>query len=175
MVYFVWYRPRERPPIPEVASLQRAYRLNDGRLLWFSSSADRNSLRHYFMSGETGLLIPSEASSPDRPTFSAGPGWAGRTPVEVTVSFDGSTGSTVQFSQGGKSYTGNRCEADIVDTQFTSQGTLLVGRLIMPRTESQVPIVVLVHGSEKQSAVWNNRFQFMLPAQEIGVVVYDKR
>jgi hypothetical protein len=51
----------------------------------------------------------------------------------------------------------------------------LVGRLVMPKGSGKVPVVVLVHGSETDSALESYALQRMFPAQGIGAFVYDKR
>jgi pimeloyl-ACP methyl ester carboxylesterase len=62
------------------------------------------------------------------------------------------------------------------DTTFSSVATVLKGRLIEPVEESQRerPLVVMVHGSERTSAL-NSVYAYMLAAQDISVFVYDKR
>jgi len=51
----------------------------------------------------------------------------------------------------------------------------LVGRLVLPVGTRKVPVVVLVHGSEHESALESYSLQRMFPAQGIGAFVYDKR
>jgi len=62
------------------------------------------------------------------------------------------------------------------DTQFNSVETQLVGRLIEPAgtVAGGRPLVVLVHGSERTSAL-NSSYAYSLAAQGITVFVYDKR
>jgi hypothetical protein len=45
----------------------------------------------------------------------------------------------------------------------------------MPRLEGAIPVAVMVHGSERDSAILFNRLQHLLPASGVGVFVYDKR
>ncbi|MES2055386.1 MAG: alpha/beta hydrolase [Pseudomonadota bacterium] len=61
------------------------------------------------------------------------------------------------------------------ETHFVSGDAQLAGRLILPAGRGAVPIVILVHGSEDSSALRTYALQRMLPAQGIGVFVYDKR
>jgi hypothetical protein len=63
----------------------------------------------------------------------------------------------------------------VTETTFDSGGVKLVGRLVMPKGEGKVPVVVLVHGSERTSARDFYALQRMFPAQGIGAFVYDKR
>ncbi len=62
------------------------------------------------------------------------------------------------------------------DTTFSSLQTDLVGRLIEPASAagSTRPLVVMVHGSERNSAL-NSPYAYVLAAQGISVFVYDKR
>jgi len=59
-------------------------------------------------------------------------------------------------------------------TRFTSVETELAGRLIEPQGADKHPLVVLVHGSERTSAL-NSAYAYSLAAQGITVFVYDKR
>ena len=70
---------------------------------------------------------------------------------------------------------GHRIAFDSTDTTFFSNGVKLVGRLVMPEGKGKVPVVILVHGSEHDSARDFNSLQRMFPAQGIGAFVYDKR
>jgi len=62
------------------------------------------------------------------------------------------------------------------DTQFNSVETRLAGRLIEPAgtVADGRPLVVLVHGSERTSAL-GSAYAYSLAAQGIAVFVYDKR
>jgi pimeloyl-ACP methyl ester carboxylesterase len=60
------------------------------------------------------------------------------------------------------------------DTHFTSVETDFAGRLIEPRGDGQRPLVVMVHGSERTSAL-NSVYAYAMAAQGIAVFVYDKR
>src|SRR3546814_14377111 len=70
---------------------------------------------------------------------------------------------------------GRQIALETRETSFTSHGTRLVGRLVMPPGDAPVPIVVLLHGAEFSSARDSNSLQRMLPAAGIGAFVYDKR
>jgi len=70
---------------------------------------------------------------------------------------------------------GRRIAFDTRDAVFVSHGTRLAGRLVLPKGENKVPVVVLVHGSEPDSALVDYALQRMLPTQGIGAFVYDKR
>lgn len=70
---------------------------------------------------------------------------------------------------------GSRLVFEQIDSQFTGANEQLVGRLVLPRNASKLPVVVMVHGSEATSAVQFNAWQRLLPAMGVGVFVYDKR
>ena len=57
------------------------------------------------------------------------------------------------------------------DAWYEKHGvTLLKGRLVMPAGSSPVPIVIEVHGSEKDSAILYEWRQRMFPAQGVGLI-----
>ena len=64
----------------------------------------------------------------------------------------------------------------ITDTRFSSVETQLAGRLIEPSGTAAGgrPLVVMVHGSERTSAL-SSPYAYSLAAQGIAVFVYDKR
>ncbi len=54
----------------------------------------------------------------------------------------------------------------------------LAGRLVLPKGDGKVPIIVMLHGSDRGSALEGGGIFFlqrMLPAEGVGVFVYDKR
>ena len=61
------------------------------------------------------------------------------------------------------------------DARFTAAGETLAGKLILPKEGEPAALVVLLHGSEKRSAVASNPLQYLLPAQGIAAFVFDKR
>ena len=87
-------------------------------------------------------------------------------PMEITQA---------QFAQIIDGVVGPRIVLPALDTTFTSDGTTLAGRLVMPAGDATVPVVVLLHGAEHDGAHASNSLQRRLPAQGIGVFVYDKR
>ena len=60
-------------------------------------------------------------------------------------------------------------------SSFTSDGAQLRGKLIEPAGAGPRPLVVMVHGSERTSAVTSSIYPYFLVAQGISVFVYDKR
>ena len=61
------------------------------------------------------------------------------------------------------------------ETRFTSEGTELVGRLVMPPGDAPVPVVVLLQGAEHDSARAFDALQRRFPGEGIGAFVFDKR
>src|SRR5205814_2885029 len=68
-----------------------------------------------------------------------------------------------------------RIAFDVTETRFQGAGVELAGRLVMPKGSSRVPIVVLIHGSEHDSARDFYTLQRLFPTEGIGAFVYDKR
>jgi hypothetical protein len=117
-----------------------SYRLADGSLVDIAPSDD-DTLRWRQFDGATGALHKS-ANEIWKSTY----GWTDRADG-IAVSF--SACRLGQISFGGAS--AQRITLDVKEVTFKSHGTVLVGRLVMPKGEEQVPIVVLLHGSEQAS------------------------
>lgn len=83
-------------------------------------------------------------------------------------------GEVVKVKQGAAPW--RRVAFSETDTSFSSVGTTFVGRLIEPRStkNAKAPLVVMVHGSERSSAI-GGIYPYALAAQGIAVFVYDKR
>lgn len=141
-----------------------SYRLSDGRSVDVAPS-EANTLRWRTFAGETGRLHPQANG-----TWTSTYGWTGRSDGK-TVSFSDCDKGAIVFGD----EPGGRIAFDVRDTVFESNGVKLVGRLIMPEGSGRIPIVVLVHGSEQDSALDSYALQRMFPAQGIGAFVYDKR
>jgi uncharacterized protein len=148
------------PPDCHVGS----YRLVDGALVDIAPS-DEDTLRWRRFDGATGRLHQG-ADGIWNSTY----GWTSR-PDGIAVSFMAC--STGQVTFGGVS--GQRIALDVKEATFKSHGTALVGRLVLPPGKEQVPIVVLLHGSEHESALTDYFLQRMLPTEGVGAFVYDKR
>ena len=139
-----------------------AYRLSDGGVIDIAPAND-GALRWRSLDGSSGEL----KRDGDRWTGTAG--WTGR-PDGLKVRFD-CAAKSMQFGE----RRGKHIALETHETSFTSHGTRLVGRLVMPPGDGPVPIVVLLHGAEFTSARDTNPLQRMLPAAGIGAFVYDKR
>jgi len=171
------YLTYEPSPDPRLACHYGAYDVDDGRIAAVTPSSGSDTLRIVFMNGATAHLKPIARDSLGVPTtFSSSIGWTDEVWPGSQVDFgtcdDGAM--TIQ-SHGPVIRTARRRTFDITETTFESDGLKLFGRLVMPRVEGPVPVAVMVHGSEKSSAVLFNRLQYLLPANGVGVFVYDKR
>jgi pimeloyl-ACP methyl ester carboxylesterase len=164
-------------PDARLACHYGAYRSDTGGVFAVTPTSGRQNLRIAAMNGETWVLDPIAPAANEPPSaFSASRGWTGVKIDGVTVTFGACEEGTVAV-EGRLSIAGvaRRETFDVTDTTFTSGGLTLAGRLIMPRVEGAVSVAVLVHGSERHSAILLHRLQHLLPANNIGVFVYDKR
>src|SRR5579862_1208223 len=141
-----------------------SYRLADGRLVDIAPSVG-DTLRWRQFDGTTGALHKAANG-----LWTSTSGWTER-PDGVSASFSACGSERITF--GGVA--GRRIRFDVKEVTFESHGTPLVGRLVMPQGDARVPVVILLHGSENDSALTDYFLQRMLPAEEIGVFVYDKR
>lgn len=138
------------------------YRLADGGIVDVAA-ANEDALRWRNIDGSSGEL----KRDGDRWTSTAG--WTGRTDG-LQVRFDCAANRMAFGEQDAR-----RIALETHETSFTSHGTRLVGRLVLPPGDGPVPIVVLLHGAEFTSARDTNPLQRMLPAAGVGAFVYDKR
>lgn len=129
------------------------------------AATDGDHLRWRRKDGTTGLLTETP-----RGTWTSTLGWTDR-PDGKRVSFSDCSAGRITFD----GVPGQRIALDVTNTAFEGAGARLVGRLVMPKGKGRVPIVVLVHGSEHFSALDFYTLQRQLPAEGIGVFVYDKR
>jgi len=142
-----------------------AYRLADGSTLDIAPS-EGDALRWRRIDGSSGKLV---RGANDQWTSSFG--WTDR-PDGKDVHFADCAKGELSF--GG--IKGRRMPLQVQDVSFTGDGgTRLVGRLILPPGQDKVPIVVLVHGAEHDSAREFDAMQREFPAQGVGAFVYDKR
>ena len=141
-----------------------SYRLADGRAVDIAS-LDDGMLRWRLFDGTTGALrIGADGK------WNSTRGWT-KQPDGVTVSFSDCAQGRIDFNGA----SGRRIPFEVKDVMFTSHGVKLAGRLVMPEGSDKVPVVVLVHGSEPDSALTGYSLQRMLPAMGVGAFVYDKR
>ena len=141
-----------------------SYRLADGRAVDIAP-LDDGALRWRLLDGTTGALQPGAGGK-----WTSTRGWT-KEPDGVAVSFSDCAGGEIDFN----GTSGKRIHFDEKDVTFISHGVKLAGRLVMPTGTAKVPVVVLVHGSEPDSALTGYSLQRVLPAMGIGAFVYDKR
>lgn len=140
-----------------------SYRLDDGSHVDVGAG-NEDHLRWRRQDGITGELTRG-----GNDTWTSTLGWTGRADGKQ-VGFDCDAGR-ITFA----GMPGRRIGLDVVDTTFDGAGVRLAGRLVMPKGDARVPVVVLVHGSEHSSARDSYPLQRQLPAEGVGVFVYDKR
>jgi len=141
-----------------------AYRLRDGRTIDIAPS-EGQTLRWRAFDGETGALTRQSDGS-----WRSSLGWTGR-PDGRRITFSSCRIGKISFA----GVTGKRLPLEVTDTSFLSHGVKLVGRLVLPPGRARVPIVILIHGAEHDSALDSYPLQRLFPAGGIGAFVYDKR
>lgn len=140
------------------------FRLSDGRAVDIAPSVGQ-TLRWRTFAGDTGQLRQNTDGS-----WSSTLGWTDK-PDGVVVSLSDCAKGEITFGK----QPGKHIAFDVRETTFESHGVKLAGRLVMPNGNGKVPIVILLHGSEHDSAKEFNALQRMFPAEGIGAFVYDQR
>src|SRR5947207_12635081 len=142
-----------------------AYRFSDGEIVDIARS-EGDTFRWRKFDGTTGVFHKKGDRS-----WTSRLGWTDR-PDGHTASFTHCAAGEIEFD-GKKAH---RIPFDVTDTVFEGRGGVkLAGRLVMPKSNDPVPIVVLIHGAERDSARDSYALQRLLPAANIGAFVYDKR
>ncbi len=158
------------PPLTAEQQCDTAvYRLADGRLVDVGPS-DGKDLRWRLDDGRTGRLRADRGGLSTR-------GWTDE-PDAISVALPGCVAHDrrIEFRDGSAgAVAGTAIPLVAIETTFTSHGTALRGRLVLPPGDGPVPLLIPVHGSERDSALRFNFYQRLLPAQGIAVFVYDKR
>jgi uncharacterized protein len=142
------------------------YRLSDGRDVDIAPADDK--LRWRMKDGTSGELTPTGNGG-----WSSTMGWTER-PDGKRVLFGDCAADKINFD----GLDGQRIPFDVIETHFRGAGVTLAGRLVLPKGEDPVPIVVMVHGSDAGSALEGSgvfAFQRLFPSAGIGAFVYDKR
>ena len=141
-----------------------SYRLKDGSLVDIAPSQG-GTLRWRRFDGTTGALAKTDTG-----LWASTYGWTKRADGK-NARFPDCAAGQIDFD----GLQGQRIAFDTTDTVFKSHGVTLTGRLVLPKGDAIVPIVVLVHGAEHESARDLYYLQRMLPAEDVGAFVYDKR
>jgi hypothetical protein len=147
-----------------------AYRLTDGSVVDIAPR-EASTYRWRRFDGTTGALQKAKTEQQNQKTdvWTSTYGWTDR-PDGKTASFDCASGK-IRFD----GLNGTRIPFDVTDVTFRGRDVDLAGRLVLPEGKGPVPIVILVHGSEHDSALEGYALQRLLPAQGVGAFVYDKR
>jgi uncharacterized protein len=141
------------------------FRFSNGEIVDIARS-EGDTFRWRKFDGTTGVLHKKEDGS-----WTSTLGWTDR-PDGHTASFARCANGEIEFDTK-KAY---RTQFDVIDTVFEGCGGIkLAGRLVLPKGDNPVPIVVLVHGAERDSARELYALQRLLPAENVGAFVYDKR
>ncbi|MGA8501289.1 MAG: alpha/beta hydrolase [Candidatus Sulfotelmatobacter sp.] len=141
-----------------------AYRLTDGSVVDIGASDD-DALRWRRFDGTTGKLHKTADGS-----WSSTLGFTDK-PDGKTVTFSDCAKGDISFN----GINGQSIDFNVIETTFEGNGVKLVGRLVLPKSGGRTPIVVLIHGSEDDSARDWYPLQRLLPAEGVGAFVYDKR
>ncbi|WP_440225373.1 alpha/beta hydrolase family protein [Dokdonella sp. MW10] len=157
----------EEGPTPAVSRpcAVGSYAMADGTAFDIGPGAGQGELRWRRPDGRTGALAPAAEGG-----WTSTLGWTGKA--------DGVSVDTTACASGRivvDGVAGERIALREVDTRFRGSGIMLQGRLTMPPGERRVPIVVLVHGAERDSALERYALQRQFAAAGIGVFAYDKR
>jgi pimeloyl-ACP methyl ester carboxylesterase len=140
------------------------YRFSDGEIIDIAQS-EGDTFRWRKFDGATGVLHKKDDS------WTSTLGWTARS--------DGHAASFTPCGTGEIEFDGKKAHRilfDVTDTVFKGRGGLkLAGRLVLPKGDERIPIVVLIHGAERDSARDSYALQRLLPAEKVGVFVYDKR
>ena len=126
---------------------------------------DNRKLRWRRTDGTSGELTRAKDGS-----WSSTLGWTGK-PDRIHVRFPPCGKDGIRFD----GIEGKRIAFEVTETRFAAEDAELVGRLVMPMGSTSVPIVVLIHGSEHDSARDYYSLQREFPSAGIGAFVYDKR
>src|SRR5947207_2496154 len=141
------------------------YRFPNGEIVDIARS-EGDTFRWRKFDGTTGVLQKKKDG-----LWTSALGWTNR-PDGHTASLTGCATGEIEFD--GKK--ADRIPFDATDTVFEGRGGIkLAGRLVLPKGNDPVPIVVLVHGAERESARDSYSLQRLLPAENVGAFVYDKR
>ncbi|KTE38365.1 MULTISPECIES: alpha/beta hydrolase family protein [unclassified Sphingopyxis] len=142
-----------------------SYQLSDGRIVDIAP-LEGERLRWRSFDGAVGELKPQPGGG-----WQSLYGWTGR-PDGIDVDLGACAAGKIRFAGS----EGQRLAFDVAERDFTGRdGVTLKGRLVMPKGAGKVPVVVLVHGAERDAALRFNFLQRLFPAVGVGVFVYDKR
>src|SRR4030095_2165744 len=141
-----------------------AYHFPNGEIVDIARS-EGETLRWRKFDGTTGVLHKKDGS------WISTLGWTDR-PDGHTASFSRCASGEIEFD----AKEAHRIPFHVTDTVFEGRGGIkLAGKLVLPKGDDPVPIVVLLHGAERDSAREGYALQRLLPAEDVGVFVSEKR
>lgn len=141
-----------------------AYRLPDASI---DVGPSDGGLRWRHVDGRSGKLVATGDGG-----WKSLEGWTDREDGH-RIAFSGCGGDAVMEFDG---IAAPRLALQMRETTFAGDGgTRLAGRLVLPAGSAKVPLVVLVHGAEHDSARTWDFMQRQLPAEGVAAFVYDKR
>jgi dienelactone hydrolase len=166
-----WWSKR---PEPADTRFSGAYAMSDGTQVFIAPNAG-TSLRYRLTNGETGAIWPLGENR-----YAGGSGWEEREPITNNIAFtfgaDGRpTGFTWERVGDAESRTARRLDLPERIVTFSSGSLCLRGKLVMPQGRGPFPAVVIVHGSERLSAVDYYTEPYMYVANGFATLVFDKR
>jgi len=141
-----------------------SYLMSDGASLDIAAGVP-GKLRWRLPDGRTGQL-----TSEGKGRWTSTLGWTER-PDGHRITIPDCGRGEIRFDK----LTGRRVPLIQIDTRFQGSGVKLAGRLTLPPGDARVPIVVLIHGSEHDSALDFYSLQREFTSAGIGVFAYDKR
>jgi dienelactone hydrolase len=161
-----------RPEAPDTR-YSGAYVLDDGSFVFISPRAGK-VLRYRTMQGESAALWPVADGQ-----YEGGKGWAEREPVLNRVRFEMSADGHPLGLSWEHAGVAPRHAASIKLTEqiftFHSGELAMRGKLVLPAGAGPFAAVVLVHGSESDSAVDYYFEPYMYAANGFAALVFDKR
>ena len=150
-----------------------AYVLEDGSFVYISPR-DSGQLRFKLMNGTSGGLWPMADGQ-----FEGGAGWSEREPVVNRVQFQmdaSNRPSGFTWKQGdGAPKQAKALRLREQFSMFPSGELQLRGKLVLPDGPGPFPAVVIVHGSDKDSAVDFYSEPYLYASNGFAALVYDKR
>jgi pimeloyl-ACP methyl ester carboxylesterase len=151
-----------------------AYRLDDGRVVMITPSVGK-VLRYRLMSGQSSTLRAVGDVS-----YESGPGWSDTEPIELRVEFElpasGEPPTGLRWHEvDDTGQKGSRIQFEEILSPIPAGELVLWSKLVLPLGGGPFPVVVLVHGSGKASAVDTYFMHYMFAAHGIATLVYDKR
>lgn len=159
---------------PKPSAVPGVYRFDDGRLVTVSYDEKETFRYRDLDSGASGLLVPAGELH-----YGSGPGWASEKPVVLDVHFrqeDKQITGLIWKPRKGMASRAARVPLREEEIRFSNGPVELSGKLVLPAEgDGPFPVVVLVHGSEREAATQTYHRQYQFPLDGVATFVYDKR